>query len=264
MTKPSRFPEFAARALARWCLLAVALMLSGCVTTHEGPLPEPAPDDERVQAQLDVAKAYLRSGEFVNARKRLAQALEIAPRSPEAHVLYGLAYENEEEYALAEASYQKALRFEPEDPQGLNNYGRFLYGQKRYDEALVPLRKLAADTEYRNRGQAFENLGLAELAAGSPERAREAFERSLSFGSVQSKAELELAILAYGAQNVTEASERYETYRSVANPTPRSLCLGMNLARLSGDEDRLASARLALENLYPESPEASNCPTQMR
>ncbi len=243
------------RASALCVLLLVTL--SACVTETTGPAP--ADDQQRVQARLDLARGYMENGEFDRARPALNRALAIDPRSAETHVLLGLLNESENEFALAEKHYRLALDSQPRNPQALNNYGSFLFSRERYEEAVKTLRVLVEDPNYRARAQAYENLGLAELKIGEVGRARDAFNRSLRLNFAQSRSSLELADLAYAEGDFVTAQEYYDGFRTQARQTPRSLCLGMKLAGRVGDTDGMASYALALNNLFPNSPEATGC-----
>ncbi|MDH3643609.1 MAG: type IV pilus biogenesis/stability protein PilW [Gammaproteobacteria bacterium] len=237
----------------------VAGLLTGCVTSSTGGLPEAAEPEKRVEAHLDLARGYLTNRDYVRARAPLKRALEIDPRAVEAHVLRAVLSEAEKDPHLAEQHYKTALRYDPDDSQALNNYGSFLYGQGRYTEALTPLRKLVKDHDYRARSQAYENLGLAELKAGDPALAKDAFSRALMLNFAQSRSSLELADIAYVNGEYDEARDYYDGFRVRARQSPRSLCLGMKLGATFGDSDQLASYALALQNLYPNSPEAKQC-----
>ena len=242
-------------------LLLVALLawLAGCVTETTGGGPAPLTTEERVSAQLDLARGYLENRDYSRARAPLKRALEIDPRSVEALVLTAVLNQAEDDFDLAEQHYRSALRVDPDDPQALNNYGRFLYGQKRYAEAVEPLRKLVRNTNYRARSQAYENLGLAELRLGNLASAKEAFGRALLLNRTQARSSLELADLAYAQGDFAVAQEHYDGFRQNARQTPRSLCLGMKLGQSSGDTDQLASYAMALQNLFPNSKEAKEC-----
>ncbi len=245
------------RALAATVLTAL-LGLAGCVTTSTGGFQE-APKEVRLQAHLDLARGYLEHRNWSRAKVPIEQALAIEPHSAEAYTLMGVMYQGQKEPALAEKAYRRALRYDPDYAMALNNYGSFLYGQGRYQDALGPLRKLVRDPDYRERAHAYEVLGLTELRTGDREEARQAFEQALSFNTVLPRSCLELAQMAYDRNDYKTASQYYDMFRSRARQTPGSLCLGIRLARRSGDQDQLASYSLALKNLYPDSAEASRC-----
>lgn len=243
-------------------LLALAsglLLLSGCVTTVEGTTREVGTPEERVRAHIDLARGYLEEGNYLRARAPLEKALAVDSTSVEAHVLKAIVHQREEENALAETHYRSALSHDPDNAQALNNFGSFLFAQGRVEEAIVPLRKAVDDPAYQARGQAYENLGLVELSLDNVEAAQAAFSRALMLGQRQPRSSLELAALYYDQGNYVLATEYYTQFRNAARQTPRSLCLGMQLAGALGASDELASYTLALRNLYPGSAEASDC-----
>lgn len=245
--------------MTRWFLLVIWLVLGGCVTESTGGLPDPAPKSERVQAHLDLARGYLAQGDTDRARTPLENALEIDPNSADALVLMGVLYQRDGDTALAEESYKQALRHHPSHPQALNNYGTLLYSEGRYREAVKPLRRLVQNPDYPARAQAYENLGLTELKLNDREQAREAFERSLSLSTVQPRSSLELAYMAFKDGELAAAQGYFDAFRVQARQTPRSLCLGIELARAEGDGNQAASYAMALKNLYPNSLEAQSC-----
>jgi type IV pilus assembly protein PilF len=213
----------------------------------------------QLQAHLDLARGYLEQRDWNRARDPLERALEIDSRSAEAYALMGVLYQGQNEPELAEQAYRRALRYEPDHAMALNNYGTFLYGQGRYEDALEPLRTLVRNPAYRGRAQAYENLGLTELQVGNREAARAAFERALSFNTVLPRSSLELAELAYEAGEYQQAARYYDMFRNRARQTVDSLCLGLRLARVAGDSDAMASYRIALQNLFPDSARAQRC-----
>lgn len=238
-------------------LAGCVIFLTGCVTTTTAP--QPAPTDERVQARLDLARGYMETGEFDRARPALNRALELDPRSPEANVLMGLLNESENDYVLAERHYKTALEAAPTNPQALNNYGSFLFSRERYEEAVRVLRRLVEDADYRARSQAYENLGLAELKVGEVDQAEDAFKRAVRLNFAQTRSSLELADIAFAQGDYSAAQEYYDSFRTQARQSPRSLCLGMKLSAKAGNTDQVASYALALNNLFPNSNETENC-----
>ncbi len=249
------------RFLPKYCLgvglLVGTLLLAGCVTESSGGIPPPAAADERVRAQLDLARAYLEQGDLNRTRFALEKALEIEPRAVEAHVLSAVLFQAENEYELAEMHYKTALRLEPRNAQALNNYGAFLYSRGRYDDAVVQLSELVKDTGYRARAQAFENLGRAYLQAGRSSEAEAAFTRALELNFRQPRSSLELAEMAYARSEYKVAESRLLEFRTMAQQNSRSLCLALKVATAQGDADQVASNAMALKNLFPD--QADQC-----
>lgn len=236
----------------RSAVLVVLLgLLSACITETTGGLPPPAPTEDRVQAQLDLARGYLEQRDFGRAQPALQKALEIDPRHVEAHVLNAVLFHAQNEFELAEFHYKTALRIEPDNAQALNNYGTFLYSRGRFEDAIVPLSNLVKDTGYRARSQAFENLGMAQLRTGAVDAAEASFQRALELNFRQAGATLELAEIAFNRGELQKAQSRLLEFKTMARQNARSLCLGLKVATGLGDEDQAASNQLALNNLFP-------------
>jgi len=237
-----------------WILLFWGL-LSGCVTTVEGPNQKPASTEKRVKAQLDLARGYLAQGNLSNARTPLEKALSIDPTSSEAHVLMAILLQGESEYEKAEKEYRAALRYDRDNAQVLNNYGSFLYSMGRYSEALKTLRRAVQDDGYPGRAQAFENFGLVQMKLGDAAAAEKSFRRALRLNSTQRRSMLELAQIYFDQGKTNLALNYYDNFLQLARQTPRSLWLGIQMAREIGDENRVSSYALALRNLFPDSAE---------
>jgi type IV pilus assembly protein PilF len=249
------------RSLVQWQLptivlaLLLGLSLTGCVTTIEGGSPQPAPQAQRVQAQLALARGYMEEGDWQNARVPLERALTIDPRSSDAHVLFALVYQAEGASDRAEEHYRRALRLDRNSSLALNNYGSFLYVQSRYGEARQMLVRVVEDSSYPARPQALENLALTELALGEVDRAEDAFRRALRLNPDLPQAHLELAEIQFARGNHAAAVTHFETHRRLARHTPRSLWLAIRLFGAMNDLDAVASYVLQLRNLFPGSEE---------
>ena len=76
-------------------ILALCLGLSACITETSGGMPGPAPVEDRIAAQLDLARGYLENRDWTRAKAPLERALEIDPRNVEAHVLSAVLFHAE-------------------------------------------------------------------------------------------------------------------------------------------------------------------------
>ncbi len=235
---------------------AAAGPISGCVHETTGGFTEKASPEKALEYRLELARKYIGDGNWEDAKRNLRQAQEIDPSAAEVHEAFALVYQSTGEFELAEASFQQAISHDLGFSRARNNYAAFLAQQGRYVEAEDQLEVVVEDTLYSARPQAFVNLGLTRIQLGDAAGAEEALVRALSMDRTSSLAMLELAQLRYDSGDYRMAQRYYDRYLSVVRrQSPRSLLLGVRLARRSGDRDAEGSYGMALRNLYPESPE---------
>ncbi|EPV4797385.1 type 4a pilus biogenesis protein PilF, partial [Pseudomonas aeruginosa] len=111
-------------------LLAVGL--TGCVTSgDQNPLKTDKGRDEARDAYIQLGLGYLQRGNTEQAKVPLRKALEIDPSSADAHAALAVVFQTEMEPKLADEEYRKALASDSRNARVLNNYGGFLYEQKR-------------------------------------------------------------------------------------------------------------------------------------
>lgn len=236
-------------------LLALFVMLAGCATAPPTGSGEAGTPQERLRAHLDLAEGYLETGDLNRAKRPLERAEQISPRSWEVHNLHARIASMEGDAALAERHFRLAVRYGSNEPRVRNDYGVFLYQQGRYDEAVQQLGRAVADPANPERAVAYENLGLANLQVGARTEARNAFNRAIMLRERMPVSLLELAELAFEESDHAQAATYYDRFRAMTRQTPRSLWLGIRLARVFENPDAEASYALQLRSLYPASTE---------
>jgi len=236
-------------------VMALILITTGCVTeTMDGPFRK-ADKQKILESQIRLGVGYLRNRNYQLAKENLQKALDVDPKSAEAHNYFGLLYQLELDPEMAEEHYKKAIHYDPDYAAARNNYGAFLFEQGRYKEAVDQLKHAVQDKLYRNRPQVYENLGIGYLKLNDPADAEDAFTKAVALNPNQARALLELAEMRFQERNYVKARGFYDRYKRVANQSARSLWLGIQLARIFGDKDEEASLALALKNIFPASPE---------
>lgn len=185
----------------------------------------------------------------------MSKALEIDPNHADAHAALALVFQTQMEPALADQHYRKALAVRPKDARILNNYGTFLYEQKRYEQAYERYRQASEDTLYGERSRVFENLGLTAQALKRDDQAAEHFQRALRLNANRPQALLSMAELSYNRKDYVAARNYYERFTGLSEQNARSLLLGIRLARVFGNAGQAASYGLQLKRLYPASRE---------
>lgn len=237
-------------------LLLAASLLAGCVTTgNVDPMKTSKGREEARDAYVQLGIGYLQQGETERAKVPLKKALELDSSNADAHAALALVFQIEMEPKLADEHFRKAISQRRDDARLLNNYGSFLFEQKRYQEAMERYTQAAQDNLYPERSRIFENLGLTALQLQQREQAKAYFERSLRLNSRQPRALMEMALLSFEDKQFVPARSYYESYLLLAPHDARSLLLGVRLAKVFEERDNAASLGLQLKRLYPGTPE---------
>jgi type IV pilus assembly protein PilF len=240
-------------------LLPMLLLSTGCVTETTGGFTSNPSPEEALERRVGLARQYIGEGDWENAKRNLQLAADIDANNAEVYEAFGLVYQSTGEYELADMSFLRALRADPQLSRARNNYAAFLFSMGRYEEAEREFELVTTDSLYRARPIAFINLGLSRLRLGDTAGAEQAFTRSLSMDRRNPIALLEMGYLRLQDGAADDAERYYGVYRTaVPRQSPRGLLLGIGIAAARGDADALSSYELALRNLYPDSPEYRN------
>ena len=119
---------------------------------------------------VNIGRAQVEEGNHTAARATLEKALALAPELPRAHYFYALSLKSSGRYDEAIEHLRHALTIYPRDRVVLNQLGRILFLQRKYDEAIGTFnRVLAVDPEDLT---AHYNLMLCHRGRGDTEAAR--------------------------------------------------------------------------------------------
>ncbi|WP_254262533.1 type IV pilus biogenesis/stability protein PilW [Marinobacterium weihaiense] len=239
-------------------MLLAAALVSGCASQSVGgSRSEPG---EALEAYTGLGLQYLQSGNTVNAKMSLQRALEIDPDHAPAYNAMALVFQVEQEYGLAEEYFRKALSAEPDSAMVRNNFGAFLFSRQRYPEACEQLDQAAQDPFYPQRAQALENLGRCYTLIDAPDQAATAFKRSLAINGNRPVALVELSQVLLDQGDPVMAGRYFERFRQLVERKqvehyPKSLWVGIQLARLDRNVSRATTYALLLKNMFPKSEE---------
>ena len=237
-------------------LLLIVSLSAGCVLSGDfNPLSTSKGRNEARQAYVQLGLGYLQQGMTERAKVPLKKALELDGSDANANAALALVFQAEMEPELADQHFNKALAARPADARILNNYGSFLYEEKRYNEAYQRFEQAAADTLYPERSRVFENLGMTAKMLGQRELAQQQLEKALRLNRQQPRALLEMAELSFEDRHYVPARDYYDRFSLLSEQNARSLLLGVRLADVFEDRNKAASYGLQLKRLYPGTPE---------
>ncbi|MBY8947989.1 type IV pilus biogenesis/stability protein PilW [Pseudomonas sp. SH10-3B] len=237
-------------------LLLVTGLLAGCISSgHDSPMQTGKSRDEARVAYVQLGLGYLRQGMSEQAKVPLKKALELDSDDADANAALALVFQAQAEPELADRYFNKALAAKPADPRLLNNYGSFLFEQKRYDQASRYFQQASSDVLYPERSRVFENLGVTSMRLGQRDSARQQLEKALHLNGHQPRALLEMAELSYEDRHYVPARDYYERFSLLSGQNARSLLLGVRLATVHEERDTAARFGQQLERLYPGTPE---------
>lgn len=244
-------------------LLISVLVGTGCSSIGGGKNSEAKAPPSRLQKQrlLDVEAAvkahltagieYLRGGEMGHAHRHLKRALELNPESAEVHNALAVFYQAEGDDVRESFHFKKALELDDENSSVMHNYGSSLCRRGLYQEARIYLTKAAVDYRYSGRAESYQNLGHCEVLAENRDAARAAFENAYRLNKSLPKTLLGLSKLKLEDGENEAARRLYARYLSLAKQNAESLWLGIQLERVFGDKNALASYELALRKRFP-------------
>lgn len=238
------------------CLFA-GILLCGCVSEQIAGKEKRVQQDKgkTLDLHIQMALGYVEKGNRESARHHLKKAFELDSDSAAATNAMAMVYQLEGELALAEEQFRLAIKRDKKLTVAHNNYGIFLFNQKRYEEAFTQFELASADLGYVNRSQSLTNLGRTALKLNNKARAQSAFEHACILDRKNSDAYLELADLNLQAQEYANAKKNLDIFVYLSNHTPRSLMLGIQLEKVFGNKDKEASLALILKNNFPYSKE---------
>ena len=237
------------------CVLA-SVFVMGCVSEQVSGKEKKGLDKGRaLELHIQMALGYVEKGNRESARHHLTKAFEIDKDSATAANAMAMLYQLEGEQALAEEHFKLALKRDKKLTVAHNNYGIFLYNQKRYPEAFGQFELAAADLAYTNRSQALTNVGKAALKLGNEVRAQAAFEHACILDRKNADAFIELADINFQKQEYADAKRNLDVYAAISDHSARSLMLAIRLEKIFGNKDKEASLALMLKSKFPYSKE---------
>ncbi|GJL74021.1 type IV pilus biogenesis/stability protein PilW [Nitrosomonas sp.] len=240
----------------------LSVFLIGCV--HEPIEPSLTPDqivaraNKSARIHTELAAEYFYRGQYKVALEEVDEALKSNADYAPAFSMLGLIYMELEEDSKAQSYFERALRFEPGNPDIHNNYGWFLCQRmpEQMDRAINHFMTALRDPLYDTRHIAYANAGVCELKRNNFSEASLYLRESLSFQPNYRPALVGLIEMDFQRGDAAMARSKLSEFMQKFQPTARSLWLGMQIEQTTGNSRAADSYLFQLQKNYPNSKEA--------
>ena len=234
----------------RILLVLMILSLTGCATTSKTNKRYQDTDSQQVDpnspAMLNVKMgvAYFERGDLDTSIEKFKRALAHNSKLAIAHSGIALVYSSMNAKADAERHYELSVKYAPNDPSILNNYGTFLCQNGKYMEAVESYKKTLANPFYKTPETVHENIGVCLMRAEQFNEAEQHFRQALSANSNMIISLYNMVILSAGKGESMTARAFIQRLESVTDLDEKVLKVAYEVERKMGNE-RLANEYLA-------------------
>ncbi len=210
---------------------------------------------ERAKAHTDLAGAYYQLGNLAVALEELRIAIGADPAYAQAYNVLGLVHAELRENAQATASFERALRLDPNDPDINHNYALFLCGSDREELSLRYFMTAVRNPLYATPQKSYTLAASCALRKNLEADAATYFDRALRLDPTYSAAMIGFAQLKFRRGEMADSKNLVDRFNRIVEPTSESLWLALRIARAVGDRNGEASYTGQLRRLFAGSPE---------
>lgn len=236
----------------RLLAMAVAFALAGCEGTGGTRQQIDSPNAIAAANHVQMGRAYMQRGQLQIALERLTKALELDPRSTDAHTVIAVLYEEIRRPERAETHYQRAVQLKPEDGSVNNNYGQFLCRSGRFAEADTRFAKAIDDPFYPTPALVLTNAGVCAMKAGQWPAADRYLRAALEVEPGNPDVLLDLARLQFAKGELLRARAFLQRHEAVTAARPDALELGATIESGLGNAGAADRYRARLRTEFPD------------
>jgi type IV pilus assembly protein PilF len=233
----------------------IAISLLACSTSAERKRDK-ANTTRAATAYTQLGIEYLREGRYELSLDKLQKALEIDSDFALAHGSIAILYEKVGDDKRAEKHYKKALRLNPDDSGGHNNYGQFLCFQGRYKEANEEFMVAAGNRFYATPAVPLTNAGLCAKRIPDMPLAEQYFRQALQLNEKFAPALYQMALFKFEQGAFLSARAYLQRFQEVTKHNPESLWLAVRTEFALKDESTSGHYAVILRENFPKSEQA--------
>ncbi len=243
---------------ARWPIIALAGLLGACGTSAERSdssqrSTRAAQLKSAAEVNVQLGQGYLEQGRYEIALEKLRKAIELDPRSTDAHTVIAVLYERIGDRAQAETHYRRAAELKPKSGVTLNNYGTFLCRYGNHAEADRYFERALADPFYTTPAVAHANRGICALDAGKLDVAEKELRQASRMQPDAPDTLYAMAKLNFAKGDLLRARAFVQRYEAQSPASAEALRLAYDIERGLGNAAAAAEYRQRLLAEFPDS-----------
>jgi len=247
--------------------LALALTIGACSTTStsggskvasSNQVPGATEGDAKMRAsvRLQLATSYYQSGQLQLAIETANKAIELDPDSAAAHGLLGLLLLDLGQIKQADASFQRALAIDRENPDINNNYGWFLCQTGHELDSVQYFERAFSNRLYESPARALQNAGICLLRVHEDKRAEKLLLQSLSADATNPVVKFQLAQMYLHQRRFDRCDFYFDLLVRSVEANAETLWLGVRIAHAKKDAAAEKSYAEQLQMRFSDSPQA--------
>lgn len=210
----------------------------------------------RAAAHTELAMAYYEQGNMAVALEESRVALQADAGYAPAYNLLGLIQIALKDSVRARASFERAIRLDPRNPEVNHNFGRLLCDSGQGVEGLRRFMVAVQNPLYRTPARTWAAAGDCYQQLQRSDEALEAWTRALRLDANHTPAMLPAAEGLLRRGSLEPARTLVLRFNAVAGPSAESVGLLLRIERRRGDQAAAASAAALLRQRFPDSPQA--------
>ncbi|MCF6299561.1 MAG: type IV pilus biogenesis/stability protein PilW [Proteobacteria bacterium] len=234
----------------KFLLLLLIMFLSGCVQTSGNLSSKNKPrkvaeNDNSSPAMINVRMGvgYYERGDTDTAIIKLKRALEHEPKLAIAHSAIALVYADMNAHSEAERHYKFSVKYAPNDPIILNNYGTFLCQTGKYKKAVEYYNKTLENPFYKTPETVHENAGVCLMKLDDRISAEKHFRTALRINP-------RLSISLYNMVIIKASNREYMSVRAFVQRLSDLVKLDERILKIAYEVEKKMGNDKAASNYY--------------
>jgi len=240
-----------------WLSVILLATLIGCASTPK-ELAKEKKDKNAASINVQLASGYMRRGDLRVAKEKLEKAIELDSKYVPAYTTLAVLMTMLNQPVEAENYYLEALSLDSRDPNLHNNYGTFLCGIGKFEEAIEQFETTLNNQFYKTPEVAHANIGYCLLQAENPDynKVEKNLRKALKRRPNMPSAMLAMGELGLATKKYLMARAYTQRYHSIVKPSAESLWVQIQAEHALADKKYFLKLSQILLEKFPESEEA--------